>query len=79
MLNTNNLTRSQRKGLKELGKILYGNDTKFDFEPLGNHPELITRSWTSKNGVEFVGVKEGTREIKEEKKGEKKNELQKIC
>ncbi len=63
MLNTNNLTRSQRKGLKELGKILYGNDTKFDFEPLGNHPELITRSWTSKNGVEFVGVKEGTREI----------------
>lgn len=63
MLNTTNLTRAQKKGLKELGKILYGNDTKFDFEPLENHPELITRKWVSKNGIEYVGIKEGTREI----------------
>ena len=63
MLNTNNLTRAQKKGLKELGKILYGNDTEFKFEPLASHPELITREWISKKGVEFVGIKEGSREI----------------
>jgi len=63
MLNTNNLTRAQKRGLKELGKILYGSDTEFKFEPLEAHKELITREWTSKNGVEFVGIKEGSREI----------------
>ncbi len=63
MLNVKGMTRAQKKGLKELGKILYGNDTKFDFEPLENHPELIIREWISKKGVEFVGIKEGTREI----------------
>lgn len=63
MLNVKGMTRAQKKGLKELGKILYGNDTKFDFEPLENHPELITREWISKKGVEFIGIKEGTREI----------------
>lgn len=63
MLNTTNLTRAQKKGLKELGKILYGSDTEFKFEPLESHPELITREWISKKGVEFVGIKEGTREI----------------
>ena len=63
MLNTTNLTRSQKKGLKELGKILYGSDTEFKFEPLEQHPELITREWVSKKGVEFVAVKEGNREV----------------
>lgn len=63
MLNTTNLTRAQKRGLKELGKILYGSDTEFKFEPLEAHKELITREWTSKKGVEFVGVKEGSREI----------------
>lgn len=63
MLNTKEMTRAQRNGLKELGKILYGSDTEFKFEPLESHPELITREWTSKNGVEFVGIKEGTREV----------------
>lgn len=43
MLDVKGMTRAQKKGLKELGKILYGNDAKFDFEPLENHPELITR------------------------------------
>ena len=63
MLNIKEMTRAQKIGLKELGKILYGSDTEFKFEPLEAHKELITRKWTSKNGVEFVGIKEGSREI----------------
>lgn len=63
MLNIKEMTRAQKRGLKELDKILYGSDTEFKFEPLENHPELITREWNSKNGVEFVGIKEGSREI----------------
>ena len=42
------MTREQKKGLKELGRILYGNNTKFDFEPLESHPELIEKEWVSK-------------------------------
>lgn len=55
MLNTNNLTRSQKKGLKELGKIL---NTKFEgkLEPLANHLDLIEKEWISKRGVTFVRV-----------------------
>lgn len=56
MLNTTNLTREQKKGLKELGRILYGNNTKFDFEPLESHPELIEKEWVSKKGTTFVKV-----------------------
>lgn len=65
MLNVkvNEMTRAQKKGLRELGKILYGSDTEFKFEPLASHPELITREWISKKGVEFVGIKEEAREI----------------
>ena len=63
MLNTKEMTRAQRKGLRELGKILYGAHTEFKFEPLERHPELITREWVSKKGIEFVGIKEGSREI----------------
>ena len=65
MLNVkvNEMTIEQKKGLKVLGKILYGSDTEFKFEPLEQHQELITREWVSKKGVKFVGVKEGTREI----------------
>lgn len=48
MLNVKEMTRVQKKGLKELGKILYGNDTKFDFEPLENHLDLIEKEWISK-------------------------------
>lgn len=56
MLNVKGMTRAQKKGLKDLGKILYGNDTKFDFEPLENHPELIEKEWVSKKGTTFVKV-----------------------
>lgn len=63
MLNIKEMTRAQKKGLNELGKILYGSDTEFKFEQLENHPELITRKWVSKKGIEYVGIKEGTREI----------------
>lgn len=55
MLNTNNLTRVQKKGLNELGKIL---NTKFEgkLEPLSNHLDLIEKEWTSKRGITFVKV-----------------------
>ena len=56
MLNVKGMTRAQKKGLKELGKILYGNDTKFDFEPLENHLDLIEKEWISKKGTTFVKV-----------------------
>lgn len=56
MLNVKGMTRAQKKSLKELGKILYGNDTKFDFEPLESHPELIEKEWVSKKGTTFVKV-----------------------
>lgn len=63
MLNIKEMTRAQKRGLKELGKILYGSDTEFKFEPLASHQELITRKWVSKKGIEYVGIKEGAREI----------------
>lgn len=55
MLNTNNLTRAQKRNLKELGKILTAHsDCKF--EPLADHPELIENEWVSKKGVTYVRV-----------------------
>lgn len=53
MLNVKGMTRAQKKGLKELGKILYGNDTKFDFEPLESHPELIEKEWVEVDETEI--------------------------
>lgn len=55
MLNTTNLTRKQKKGLKELGKII---NTKFDgmLEPLEKHLDLIEKEWVSKKGTTFVKV-----------------------
>lgn len=55
MLNTTNLTRGQKKGLKELGKII---NTKFDgtLEPLEKHLDLIEKEWVSKKGTTFVKV-----------------------
>lgn len=55
MLNTTNLTREQKKGLKELSKII---NTKFDgmLEPLEKHLDLIEKEWVSKKGITFVKV-----------------------
>lgn len=55
MLNTNNLTREQRKALRTLRKIM---NTKFDgtLEPLENHLDLIEKEWVSKKGTTFVKV-----------------------
>ena len=55
MLNANNLTRAQKKCLKELRKIM---STKFEgtLEPLENHLDLIEKEWVSKKGTTFVKV-----------------------
>lgn len=55
MLNTTNLTRAQKKCLKELRKIM---STKFEgtLEPLENHLDLIEKEWVSKKGTTFVKV-----------------------
>lgn len=55
MLNVKEMTRAQKNGLKELGKIL---NTKFEgkLEPLANHLDLIEKEWVSKKGITFVKV-----------------------
>lgn len=55
MLNVKEMTRAQKKGLKELGKII---NTKFDgtLEPLEKHMDLIEKEWVSKKGTTFVKV-----------------------
>lgn len=55
MLNTNNLTRAQKRNLKELGKIL-NTHADCKLEPLADHPELIEKEWISKKGVTYVRV-----------------------
>lgn len=62
MLNTTNLTRAQKKCLKELRKIM---STKFEgtLEPLENHLDLIEKEWNKleKETLAFGGNKNGNK------------------
>lgn len=55
-ISTKELSGAQKKGLKELSKILSRSDRDIRLEPLADHLELIEKEWTSKKGVAFIKV-----------------------